>query len=330
MILMILNLLWPSIFIALAAVLTYLCARVARSRVARPKVRFLKWGTAGLTGLGAVAFGLLGLVALMGLDRLQARRAPVPNLKVVATPEQIHRGKAIASAFCDGCHSSTGTLTGGRNMGEHLPMPLGRFITANLTPAGQLSQWSDGEIFRAIRNGVDAEGHWLVIMSLTNTGKLSDADIQALIAYIRSVPAAGRPTPNPPDRLNPLGLIVVGAGLIPDVKPVFMGTITAPPKAETIAYGQYILSYQDCRSCHGANLGGGVQGQFGPIGPGLALVKEWKREEFISTLRTGIDPAGHQLDADRMPWRAIGKMDDVELGAVYEYLTHLPDNPDGT
>jgi len=90
----------------LAAALTYLCARVARS-----KVRFLKWGTAGLAGLGATAFGLLGLVALMGVDRLQARRAPVPNLKVVATPEQIHRGKAIASAFCDGCHSSTGTLT---------------------------------------------------------------------------------------------------------------------------------------------------------------------------------------------------------------------------
>ena len=79
------------------------------------------------------------------------------------------------------------------------------------------------------------------------------------------------------------------------------------PKAATIEYGQYILSYQDCRSCHGANLGGGVQGQFGPVGPGLALVKEWKLEDFISTLRTGIDPTGHHLDEKRMPWRAIGR-----------------------
>jgi hypothetical protein len=31
-----------------------------------------------------------------------------------------------------------------------------------------------------------------------------------------------------------------------------------------------------------------------------------------------------------MPWRAIGKMDNEELGAIYEYLTHLPDVPDGT
>jgi mono/diheme cytochrome c family protein len=319
------NLLWPSIFIALAAALTCLCLRAACS-----KQPFLKWGGAGLSGLGAAACGLLGLVALIGVDRLQARRAPVPDLKVAGTPEQVQRGRAIASAFCDACHSSTGTLTGGRDLGEHLPVPLGRFVTANLTPAGELSRWSDGQIFRAIRNGVGAEGHWLVIMSLTNTGKLSDADIQALVAYIRSVPAAGTPTPNPPDRLNPLGLIMVGAGMIPDVKPVFAGTITAPPKAATIEYGQYILSYQDCRGCHGANLGGGVQGQFGPIGPGLAPVKEWKREDFISTLRTGIDPTGHHLDGDLMPWRAIGKMDDVELGAVYEYLTHLPDNPDGT
>jgi mono/diheme cytochrome c family protein len=322
MILMILNLLWPSIFIGLAAVLIYLCARAAPS-----KRRFLKWGGAAIAGLGAAAFALLGLVALMGTDRLQARRAPVPNLKVAGTPEQVYRGQAIAAGFCDACHSSTGTLTGGRNMGEHLPMPLGRFITANLTPAGQLSRWSDGEIFRAIRNGIDADGHWLMIMSLTNAGKLSDADIEALIAYIRSVPAAGAPTPNPPDRLTPLGLVVLGADLLPDVKPVFTGTITAPPKAATVEYGEYILSYHDCRQCHGADLMGGVQGQFGPIGPGLTLVKAWKRDEFVTALRTGIDPTGHHIDSNRMPWRAIGKMDDEELGAIYEYLTRMPDNP---
>src|ERR1700751_1745211 len=118
---MMFNLLWPSIFIGLAAVLTYLCARAARS-----KRRFLKWGGATIAGLGAAAFALLGLVALMGIDRLQARRAPAPDLKVAGTPEEVQRGRAIAPAFCDPCHSSPGTLPGGRNMGEPLPMPLGR------------------------------------------------------------------------------------------------------------------------------------------------------------------------------------------------------------
>jgi cytochrome c553 len=147
-------------------------------------------------------------------------------------------------------------------------------------------------------------------------GKLSDDDIQALIAHIRSVPAAGRPTPNPPDELNPLGLAMLSAGQLPTGKPVFTGAIAAPPKAATAEYGAYILSYHDCRTCHGADLAGGVPGQIGAIGPSLAVVKGRKLEEFIATLRTGVDPNGYALDSNRMPWRAIGKMDDEELGAI--------------
>jgi hypothetical protein len=54
-------------------------------------------------------------------------------------------------------------------------------------------------------------------------------------------------------------------------------------------------------------------------------VKEWRRDEFIATMRTGTDPNGHAIDGGKMPWRDIGKMDDIELAALYEYLTHLPE-----
>ena len=57
------------------------------------------------------------------------------------------------------------------------------------------------------------------------------------------------------------------------------------------------------------------------------MVKGWKLEEFIATLRNGVDPNGYALDSNRMPWRAIGKMDDEELGAIYAYLKRLPDSP---
>jgi mono/diheme cytochrome c family protein len=80
-----------------------------------------------------------------------------------------------------------------------------------------------------------------------------------------------------------------------------------------------------CRTCHGADLSGCVPGQFGPLGPSLAVVENWKLEEFIATLRTGIDPNDYHLNGDLMPWRALGKMDDEELGALYAYLKHLPD-----
>ncbi|WP_213775257.1 cytochrome c [Bradyrhizobium sp. dw_78] len=311
-----------TILVVLSATLAFWAMRAWRS-----KHRLLKWGGGSLAGLAAAAFALPAVLIVAGLYKLQARHAPVPDLKIAMTSEQIHHGQTIASAFCGACHSSAGILTGGRNLGEHLPVPIGRMIAANLTPAGQLSRWSDGEIFRAIRNGVDADGHRLIIMSLTNAGKLSDDDIRALIAYIRSVPAAGEPTPNPPDQINPLGLVMVGAGLFPAGRPVFTGTVTAPSKAATAEYGAYILSYQDCRTCHGANLTGGVPGQFGPLGPNLAVVEDWKLEEFITTLRTGVDPNGYKLDGSLMPWRAIGKMDDEELGAIYAYLKHLPDSP---
>ena len=93
-------------------------------------------------------------------------------------------------------------------------------------------------------------------MSYTNAGRLSDDDVQSLIAYLRSQPAAGMVTVNPPDRFSPLGLVMLGAGLLPKARPVFTGIITAPQKSPTRQYGEYILSYQDCRQCHGANLTG--------------------------------------------------------------------------
>jgi cytochrome c553 len=182
-------------------------------RAWRAKNNFLKWGGAGLAALLSAAVTLASTIMIVGLFKLHARSAPIPDLKVAGTPEQIRRGQAISNGFCSACHSITGTLTGGLNIGEDFPVPIGSFVSSNLTPAGQLSRWSDGDIFRAIRNSVDRDGRWLMIMSYTNAGKLSDDDMRAVIAYIRSVPAAGQQTRNPPDQLNLLGLLMLGAGM---------------------------------------------------------------------------------------------------------------------
>jgi mono/diheme cytochrome c family protein len=157
-------------------------------------------------------------------------------------------------------------------------------------------------------------------MSYTNAGKLSDEDTESIIAYLRSQPAAGTATVNPADQFSLLGLVMLGSGLLPTGKPVVTGVVTAARKAPTAEYGEYISRYQDCRECHGADLKGGKPGQVAPIGPGLNLVRQWKREEFIDTMRTGTDPYGHHL-GEQMPWRFIGRMDDEELTALYEYLT---------
>lgn len=301
-----------------AALLAWLSLRAWRTRTG-----LLKWAGSGLAALLSTALTLTCLIAIAGLFKLNARSAPAPILDVEGSPDQILRGRAIADGFCSACHSKTGTMTGGVEIGEHFPVPIGSFVSSNLTPVGPVSRWSDGDIFRAIRNSVAPDGSWLIIMSYTNAGKLSDEDIHAVIAYIRSLPWIGKPTEDPADRLNLLGVVMLGAGMLPTGNPVFIGPIKAPRVSATLQYGEYILSYQDCRGCHGPQLTGGVPGQLGPLGPDLNLVKKWKLEEFITTMRTGIDPNGHELSKE-MPWQPIGRMSDEELGAVYEYLIHLP------
>jgi len=307
---------WLTALIVLSALL--ILAAIRARRIQRVGARVTTMGLLAILSISTVSASVM---AIAGIVKANSRTAPIPTVHIIGNREQIERGEQIADGFCGACHTKTGPLTGGVDIGKDLAAPVGSFVSANLTPAGGLSHWTDGEIFRAIRNSVDAQGHWLTIMSYTNVSHLSDSDIEALIAYLRSRAPAGEPTVSPPDHFNLLGLMMLGAGMLPSGSPVFTGTIESPPPSATAEYGSYILSFQDCRACHGEKLTGGVPGQMAPIGPGLQIVKTWKPEEFIATLRTGKDPTGRQL-SELMPWRTVGRMSDQELTAIYEYLAH--------
>ena len=315
------NILIWLILVAASVLLGWLTVRAWRAKNA-----ILKWGGVVLSGLLTVSLGVVSVVALIGLVKGYApRNVSVPDLAVAGTQQQIKRGEYLANSFCTSCHSLNGEfpLTGGVDIGKDFPLPLGTFISANLTPAGPLKDWSDGEIFRALRNGVDRDGRWLVIMSNARVRHMSDEDLQAVIAYLRSQSAVINETQHPPDQPNFLAILMLGAGLLPEGQPPIMGVIAAPPKSPTAEYGQYILSYQDCRVCHGEDLTGGQKGQLAPIGWNLKVVKGWTQEQFMTMLRTGVDPNGYAL-SEQMPWKAIGRMDDEDLAAMYMYLTNLP------
>lgn len=293
-------------------------------RAWRAKNVLLKWVGVVLSGLLTLGVGAVSIVGLIGLVKFYApRNVQVPDLQIAGTPEQVQRGEYLANSFCTGCHSVNGELplTGGIDLGGDIPIPLGTFVSVNLTPAGPLKDWSDGEIFRALRNGIAQNGRGLFFMSFVRARHLSDEDIEAVIAYLRSQPAVENETQDPPDQPSFLAVLMFGAGLLPEGEAPITGVITAPAKGATVEYGEYILSYQDCRDCHGEDLMGGIEGQLPPIGPNLQLVKDWTQEEFITTLRTGVDPSGHALN-EQMPWRAIGRMDDDDLTAMYLYLTN--------
>jgi len=292
----------------------------------RAKNAMIKWAGVVLSGLLTLALAVVSVVTLIGLVKVYApKNIPVPDIKVAGTPEQIQRGQHLANAFCVECHSTSRELplSGGRDMGKDFPIPLGSFVPPNLTPGGELKDWSDGEILRVLRSGVDDKEHGLMFMSIVQVRHMSDDDLAAVIAFLRSQPAVENKTQEPPDQPTFLAAIMSGAGMLPKPLAPVTGPITAPPVGPTAEYGEYLIGFQDCRGCHGADLTGGTPGQLPPVGPNLRLVKGWTAEQFITTLRTGVDPSGHQLK-DTMPWQTISRLDDVELSAMHAYLASLP------
>lgn len=316
------NILGWLVFVALTFFFGWLTWRAWKAKRA-----WVKW-------LGVIVSGLLTLVVVVaagvigrGLWMIYAPPpfSPAPVLTVAGTPEQLARGEHIALSLCAGCHSPNDDLplSGGRDVGQDSPVPIGKLISFNLTPGGPLKDWTDGEIFRVIRQGVDRDGRRLTVMSNMPMRHLSDDDIQAVIAYLRSQPAVSS-TGKEGDYPNLLLALFVGANLVPPSPGPIEGVVTAPPKGPTAEFGQYVLSYNDCNSCHGPDYNGGTPGGLEPVGPSLRLLKGWTREQFITTLRTGVDPAGHDLDPTKMFWRIYRHLDDDELGGVYEYLRQLP------
>jgi mono/diheme cytochrome c family protein len=211
-------------------------------------------------------------------------------------------------------------LSGGNNLSADSGLPLGDIYPPNITPAGKIQGLSDGDIMRILRTGIEPGGR-LTFMNFVNTRHLSDADAQAIIAYLRQAPSVSEQ--RPPVQFSFLTMLFVGAGLIsPDV-PSSIQPVTAPPKAPSQAYGEYVVNFMDCRSCHGPTLSGDAPPP-APKAPNLTLfMPNWTKDDFFQAMRTGVDKTGHQIQPP-MPWKTIGLLDDVELQAVYEYLHNLP------
>ena len=312
------NILILVLIVGLAVLFGWLTRKAWKS--GRP---LLKWVGALLSGLLTLVVAFVSVLGIVGVYKFyNPPHNPVKEVQVAGTNEQVARGQHLVSVFCVECHSPTKDfpLIGGVDLGGDLPVNLGNFYSANLTPAGPLQDWTDGEIFRALRDNVDKDGNRLTFMAGTNIRYISDEDMLAVIAFLRSQEPVENDTPMPLDQPSLLGIILTGANLIPD-RPLVTEPIVAPKMEATAEYGKFMVSVLDCTSCHGDDLNGGTS-PIGPKGPSLRLVKAWTEEEFITTLRTGVDPSGHEL-APIMPWKSTGRLDDVELSALYQYLISL-------
>jgi mono/diheme cytochrome c family protein len=299
--------------------------------------KLLKWTGLGVGSLVAVV--ILAVLVVYAASEVRFRRAydeiAVSPLRVAATPASLERGRHIATAIgkCGDCH--------GEDMGGRLFIdagPLGQVYASNLTSGrgGVMGRYSDGQLERAIRHGVDANGHALAIMPSADFWAMSDADLEALIAYLRTLPPVNREVPR--TNIRALGRGLYLAGKLPLFPAELMNhTARRPapvPAGVTVEYGKYLATIGGCTGCHGWDLAGAAKGE-GPGDPPPANLTPhgelatWTEQDFFNALRTGKRPNGVAIRPP-MPWQSSGKMTDDEIRAVWMYIKSVPSKPTPT
>ncbi|HNO94936.1 MAG TPA: cytochrome c [Anaerolineales bacterium] len=295
----------------------------------------LKW-------IGIVVGSLVGLVLVAGFVMFLVGNArlnktydfPSSELVLPTDEASLEQGKHRVESLCAGCHGSD--LSGIEKWFD--AGPLGTIDSANLTSGdgGIGSFYTTEDYVAAIRHGIDEEGKPIFMPAVTSTSQLSDEDLAAIIAYLKTVPPVDHKTNG--KNFTPLAKILFVVGVLPSL-PVEVVShdlhVTAPEAGPTAEYGEYMVNTNDCRVCHGPDLNGGPfpDPTVTKISPNLTPGGEvafWSEEDFIKAIRTGITPSGHQLDPEFMPWKDYGKFYDDELKAIYAYLKTVPSLPQYT
>ncbi|HEU0292255.1 MAG TPA: c-type cytochrome [Anaerolineales bacterium] len=299
--------------------------------------KILKWigiVLGSLIGLLLLAFTGLYIIGTIEWNKLHGTYdVPVETITIPTDHASIARGEHIATIrMCGKCHMDNFS-------GQTARVPgLVTLSVPNLTPGagGVGATNTDEDWVRAIRHGVGHDARGLALMPSRVFYYLSDADLGALIAYLKSLPPVDNELPA--TDLGPLGLVMLPLGQLP---PEIVPNVTvidhdaprpiAPEPGVTVEYGKYLAN--TCTLCHGANLNGQTIREGPNVYVALNLTRGgemvgWSEEDFVTTMRNGVTPGGKQL-IDFMPWKYFGQMTDDELKAVWMYLQSLPALPQG-
>ena len=277
----------------------------------------------------AFAVVLLALAGILALETRSPRnrtyRPPDDAVAVPTDAASLARGKHLveAVAVCTICH--------GENLGGKLAFEdafLGRGYTANLTSGrgGVGRTYSDADWVRSIRYGVRPDGRGIIFMPSDYFNRISDADLGAMIAYLRSLP----PVDNEQTavEINLPARFLIDLGVFGDVVRAARIDFRAPRPAPPSDPGAYLIALGGCTFCHGPRLAGGQGPEPGaPGGPDLTSsgpLSKWSFADFVATMRFGQTPEGHLIEPKYMPWLGYRNMTDDELRSIWLYLRSLP------
>jgi len=284
-------------------------------------------GWVGKIVLGLVAAVVVVVLCLYGLGYGKLHRRPTNPVPAVTVPMDslsLARGERLALLLCATCHGAASQfpLSGGAENFAQIPKGpnLGVLYAPNLMPGGILSRYSDGQLARAIREGVGNDGRIFIVMPSPQFHSMSDEDLGAVIAYLRRQPPVAHEVPA--RNVNFLAHILLGAGVFDTaLQPPLVAPVPAVASDTTVAYGSYLTRLLACRDCHGTDLHGAPKNSLAPHGADLAtLVPAHMPAEFSRALRQGIGFDGRPLDPTQMPWPQFSRLNDAETRAIDFYL----------
>ncbi|HYP05504.1 MAG TPA: c-type cytochrome [Bryobacteraceae bacterium] len=300
-----------------------------------------------------VGYTLLAVVVIVGggfayLYFRGPASAPASSMKVAMTPERIARGKYMFHlADCDGCHSQHDdtkqywpVVESGRGRGNYFGDDGAvKMSIPNITPDPEtgIGTWTDGEKIRAIREGIHKDGSALFpMMPYQEYRHMADEDVEALVAYLNSLPPVRHESPRP-TLAFPVNLLIKGSPR-PVTEPV-----PAPDRANQLKYGEYLVTMGVCVVCHTPAERGSLDRtklfaggrRFDVLGKTVVTanitphngtgIGDWDLKRFLDRFGQHRVPVELLPAADRqlftiMPWRELATLPDSDLEAIYVYL----------
>lgn len=222
----------------------------------------------------------------------------------------LRRGEYIYRAGgCAGCHTGENAADGENAGGRAIESPFGTFYAPNITSDRQhgIGAWSEADFVRALRDGASPSGkHYYPAFPYTSYTRLTDDDLRALWAYVRSRPAVARANDRhdlPWYVVRPLVGVWKARYFTPGVfKP-------DPARSERVNRGAYLAAAAaHCAECHtprdrfgglqnDLHLAGTRDGPGGDLVPNITPDKEtgigaWRESDLAYYLETGLRPDG--------------------------------------
>ena len=253
------------------------------------------------------------------------------------------RGKVLMEGVvaCGNCHMAVGPqgeplfdrpMSGGFKFDD----PGFTAYARNITPDAEtgIGRWTDAQLAKAIREGLRPDGSLIgPPMPIEFYRHISDADLAAIIAYLRAQPAVKNVVPKSVYRM----------ALPPNYGPP-VGKVSAPPQSDKVRYGEYLANIAHCMECHTprddkgmlirSQWGAGGQSIPGPWGvsvsrnltPGPGGLKDWTDAEIARAIRTGVDRKGEPLKPP-MGFYFYKNIADADMAALIAYLRSLQPLP---